>query len=131
MAWGFYALSPNRIKTYRHRERRLDYEGSFFCETDVREVQGYQEKGKNHDYLREPEAQAETGLSRTKSGMYAQNCALTIYDEIKTCRRAEAHPDMRTGLFRWNIALNTGSGFVRISPAPFQYRKAGRAHLQG
>ena len=49
-------------------------------------------------------------MSRTKSGMYAQNCALTIYDEIKTCRRAEAHPDMRTGLFRWNIALNTGSG---------------------
>ena len=66
-----------------------------------------------------------------QSGMYAQNCALTIYDEIKTCRRADVYPDMRTGLFRWNIALNTGSGFVRISPAPFQYRKAGRAHLQG
>ena len=47
--------------------RRIYYEGSFFCETDVREVQGYQEKRKNHDYLREPEAQAETGLSRSKA----------------------------------------------------------------
>jgi hypothetical protein len=56
LAWGFYALSLNRSETNRHGERRLDYEGSFFCETNVREVQGYQEKRKNHDYLREPEA---------------------------------------------------------------------------
>ena len=37
-------------------------EGSFICEAHVREVQGDQEKRQNHDYLREPEAQTETGL---------------------------------------------------------------------
>jgi hypothetical protein len=34
-------------------------EGQVFCETDVRKVQGYQEKRENHDHLRKPEAQTE------------------------------------------------------------------------
>ena len=41
-------------------------EGSFICETDLREVQGYQEKRQDHDHLREPEAQTETGLIRSR-----------------------------------------------------------------
>jgi hypothetical protein len=53
---------------YSIRYRRNDgkeecrNEGSLICETDLRKVQGDQEKRQNHDYLREPEAQTETGL---------------------------------------------------------------------
>jgi len=109
-------------------------EGSFICEANVREVQGDQEKRQNHDYLREPEAQTETGLRKHRpllSGDYARwedlqqqaerqtglrfphfQRALTIYDEIRKPALARSHaPD--TGLFRWNIVLNTGAGSAR------------------
>ena len=35
----------------------------------MRKVQGYQEKGRRKNYLREPEAQAETGLIRFRMGL--------------------------------------------------------------
>ena len=44
------------------RKEACRNEGSFICETDVREVQGDQEERQNHDHLREPEAQTKTGL---------------------------------------------------------------------
>ncbi len=46
----------------KDRKEACRNEGSFICETDVREVQGDQEERQNHDHLREPEAQAKTGL---------------------------------------------------------------------
>ena len=66
---------------YSIRYRRNDgkeecrNEGSLICETDLRKVQGDQEKRQNHDYLREPEAQTETGLRKHRpllSGDYAR-----------------------------------------------------------
>ena len=70
------------------RKEECRNEGSFICETDVREVQGDQEERQNHDHLREPEAQTETGLItdsqkvlfHLRSGM-RRNMALTIYVE--------------------------------------------------
>jgi hypothetical protein len=47
----------------KDRKEACRNEGSFICETDVREVQGDQEERQNHDHLREPEAQAKTGLT--------------------------------------------------------------------
>ena len=37
-------------------------EGKIFCKAYLREMQGYQEKRKRQNYLRESEAQPETGL---------------------------------------------------------------------
>ena len=54
---GMGILCPFRsLKEQMAKGGLRNYEGSFFCETDVREVQGYKKKGKNHDHLREPEA---------------------------------------------------------------------------
>lgn len=69
------------------RKEACRNEGSFICETDVREVQGDQEERQNHDHLREPEAQAKTGLITDSRKIYfimkrnAPLMALTIYDE--------------------------------------------------
>ena len=56
-------IAPFRKGQIQENERRAcRNEGSIICEADLREVQGYQEKRQNYDHLREPEAQAETGL---------------------------------------------------------------------
>jgi hypothetical protein len=54
------------------RRNNLEYvrkeasdEGQIFGQTDVRKVQGHQEKGFDPHYLRKPEAQAETGLIKS------------------------------------------------------------------
>jgi hypothetical protein len=98
------AGGPNR----KDRKEACRNEGSFICETDVREVQGDQEERQNHDHLREPEAQAKTGLitdSQTidllRSGM-RRYLALTIYDEkVKPADAGQAQS---------TIVLITGSG---------------------
>ena len=43
-------------------EKEVRHEGQIFSKADVREVQGDQEKGIDPHYLRESEAQTETGL---------------------------------------------------------------------
>jgi hypothetical protein len=44
------------------KHKRSVYEGPFVSEANMCQVQGNKEKRRNTDYLREPEAQAETRL---------------------------------------------------------------------
>ena len=70
------------------RKEACRNEGSLICETDLRKVQGDQEKRQNHDYLREPEAQTKTGLitdSRQDDGscnIYEAECDGTGHNRI-------------------------------------------------
>jgi hypothetical protein len=70
----------------KDRKKACRNEGSFICETDVREVQGDQEERQNHDHLREPEAQAKTGLitdSQTIDLFKKRNAPVSGADNIR------------------------------------------------
>jgi hypothetical protein len=51
------------VRIFLHR-KEVYHEGEIFRKAYVRKVQGHQEKGFDQNYLRESEAQAETGLIR-------------------------------------------------------------------
>ena len=48
-------------------ERSTEHESKTISKTDLRQVPGYQAQRRRHGYLREPEAQTETGMITTKS----------------------------------------------------------------
>jgi hypothetical protein len=54
-----------KIRFFDDRKRKENHhESKTECETHLREVQDHQAQRPHHGYLREPEAQAETGLNR-------------------------------------------------------------------
>ena len=53
---------PNRGHQGIHI-KEVSHESQTVCEAHVREVQDHQAQGQSHGHLREPQAQAETGLT--------------------------------------------------------------------